>query len=79
MNRIRSEPSYVELTAAADGLRHRITEPAYEEGLTTGAGRYTALCGRSVMTAALITVPGPVCHECTRQRVGEPLEAGSGC
>ena len=78
MNRIWSGPSYVELTAAADGLRHRIAEPAYEEGLTTGAGRYTALCGRSVMTAALITVPGPVCREC-RQRDGEPKGAGSGC
>jgi hypothetical protein len=70
VNRIWSGASYVELTAAGDGLRHRVNEYAYEEGLTTGAGHYKTLCGRTVMAAAMITVPGPACRAC-RQRDDE--------
>ena len=56
--------SYVQLTAAADGLIHRVTERAYTQGLTSGAGRYKTLCGRTVLVTTLITEPGPVCPAC---------------
>ena len=67
MNRVWFGGSYVELTAADDGLRHRVTGQAYEEGLETGAGRYKTLCDRTVMTAAMITVPGPSCRACSQR------------
>jgi hypothetical protein len=71
VNRVWFGGSYVELTAADDGLRHRVAERAYEEGLETGTGRYKTLCDRTVMTAAMITVPGPSCRAC-RQRDDQP-------
>jgi hypothetical protein len=71
VNRVWFGGSYVELTAADDGLRHRVAERAYEEGLETGTGRYKTLCDRTVMTAAMIAVPGPSCRACG-QRDDEP-------
>ena len=54
----------VELTGADDGMSHRVTESAYSEGLTNGAGRFTATCGRDVLAAAMVTAPGPACRRC---------------
>ena len=64
MNRVWCGTSYVELTAVDDGLSHCVSETAYREGLTTGAGNYTTVCGRTVLATAMITAPGPACRKC---------------
>ena len=64
MNRVWSGASYVELTAVGDGLSHCVSDTAYREGLTTGSGRYTTVCGKTVLATAMITAPGPACRTC---------------
>lgn len=64
MNRVWFERPYFELTAADDGLNHRVTQRAYTAGLRSGEGRYKTLCGRMVPATAMITEPGPVCRAC---------------
>lgn len=56
--------SYVEVTAADDGLSHRVTQAVYESCLSAKDGRYLAVCGRVVPAAAMITQPGPICQLC---------------
>ena len=58
-------PRTTSVTSATDGRTHRIAEDAYTAGLVAGSGRYTALCGRLVMAAALVCPPGPDCQGCT--------------
>ncbi len=60
----RKGPHHIELTAADDGVSHRVTETAYREGLASGAGHYQALCGRRVLVASMITAPGRACRSC---------------
>ena len=64
MNRVWWGSSSVELTGADDGLSHRVTENAYREGLSAGAGRYRTMCGRTVLATSMITAPGPACRRC---------------
>ncbi|MGH4021509.1 MAG: hypothetical protein ACRDT0_20210 [Pseudonocardiaceae bacterium] len=52
------------VTSVTDGRRHRVAEDAYTAGLVAGSGRYTALCGRRVASAALVCPPGPDCRGC---------------
>ena len=64
MNRIWIGPTFVEVTAADDGLSHRVSQAIYDQAVQAGGGRYRAACGRTVLTAALTTPPGPVCGLC---------------
>ncbi|MBA3575575.1 MAG: hypothetical protein H0W37_11585 [Pseudonocardiales bacterium] len=52
-------PRTTPVTSATDGRTHRIADDAYLAGLVAGSGRYTALCGRRVVAAALVCPPGP--------------------
>jgi hypothetical protein len=55
--------SCVELTDQ-DGITHRLTIQAFEEGLRAASGKYTALCGRTILVAAMSSEPHAVCPEC---------------
>jgi hypothetical protein len=54
----------IELTAVEDGRSHRVEGDAYSAGLVAGAGRYTTMCGRTVLAAAMTTAPGRMCRWC---------------
>jgi hypothetical protein len=41
-----------------------ITFRLYEEGLTAAAGRYGAICGKSVLAGSLSEAPGRYCPLC---------------
>ncbi|MGH4018985.1 MAG: hypothetical protein ACRDT0_07040, partial [Pseudonocardiaceae bacterium] len=49
------------VTSATDGRCHRIAEDDYSAGLVERTGRYTALCGRGVPSAPMVSPPGPDC------------------
>ena len=55
--------SYLELTDQ-DGVTHRLTIEAFEEGLRAASGKYTALCGSTILVAAMSSEPHTVCPEC---------------
>ncbi len=63
MSRVWLAPSFVHLTSA-QGETHLIAMRLYEESLATGEGRYTALCGSSVLVASMVAEPGRVCALC---------------
>ncbi|MDQ3600449.1 MAG: hypothetical protein M3408_04200 [Actinomycetota bacterium] len=52
------------MTSTADGRDHLLSQQATTAGLVAGHGRYTALCGRPVVAASLVTPPGPTCLDC---------------
>ena len=52
------------VTSTADGRDHLLSQQATTAGLVAGHGKYTALCGRLVVAAALVTPPGPTCLDC---------------
>ena len=52
------------VTSTADGRDHLLSEQATTAGLVAGHGKYTALCGRLVVAASLVTPPGPTCLDC---------------
>jgi len=52
------------MTSTADGRDHLLSEQATTAGLVAGHGKYTALCGRLVVAASLVTPPGPTCLDC---------------
>jgi hypothetical protein len=52
------------MTSTADGRDHLLSQQATTAGLVAGHGKYTALCGRLVMAASLMTPPGPTCLDC---------------
>ena len=52
------------MTSTADGRDHLLSQQATTAGLVAGHGKYTALCGRLVVAAALVTPPGPTCLDC---------------
>ncbi|MDQ3274151.1 MAG: hypothetical protein M3Q39_03740 [Actinomycetota bacterium] len=52
------------MTSTADGRTHLLSEQATTAGLVAGHGQYTALCGRLVVAASLVTPPGPTCLDC---------------
>lgn len=74
----------VPVTSTRDGFEHLVADTEMAPG---SAGRYVALCGRSVWAAALVCPPGPRCPPASRsatppRRVGdgtaERTGAGSG-
>ncbi len=52
------------MTSTADGRDHLLSQQATTAGLVAGHGKYTALCGRPVVAASLVTPPGPTCLDC---------------
>ena len=52
------------MTSTADGRNHLLSQQATTAGLVAGHGKYTALCGRVVVAASLVTPPGPTCLDC---------------
>ncbi len=52
------------MTSILDGRDHLLSEQAATAGLVAGHGEYTALCGRRVVAAPLVTPPGPTCLDC---------------
>lgn len=55
--------SYLELTDQ-DGITHRLTIQAFEEGLHEASGKYMACCGRTVLVASMSSEPHTVCRTC---------------
>ena len=52
------------MTSTLDGRDHLLGEQATTAGLVAGHGEHTALCGRRVVAASLVTPPGPTCLDC---------------
>lgn len=52
------------------GWAHLLTREAFEQGLSEGAGRCGALCGRRIASASLVAAPDYYCRSCV---VLEPL------
>ncbi|MGH3979477.1 MAG: hypothetical protein ACRDRZ_10840, partial [Pseudonocardiaceae bacterium] len=57
-------PRTTAVTSAADGRTHQVADDDYTAGLVARSGRYTALCGHTVVAAALVCPPGPACRDC---------------
>ncbi|MGH4019320.1 MAG: hypothetical protein ACRDT0_08805 [Pseudonocardiaceae bacterium] len=57
-------PRTTPVTSAADGRVHWVADDAYTAGLAAHSGRYTALCGHTVVAAAMVCPPGPACRNC---------------
>ncbi len=68
--RIRSH--VVRLTCAVDGRSHRVTDHAFDVGRRDGYCR--ALCGHTVVAAALVSPDGAPCRSCSQR--ADWLEAG---
>lgn len=64
---VATSRALTEMTCVADGRSHRLTDAAFEDGLRARLGRFTAVCGHSVLAAALATRPGRPCPECLAQ------------
>lgn len=58
----------VTVTCARDGREHVVADEAMTPG---NAGRYLALCGWPVWTAALVCPPGPRCSACVAVRAAD--------
>lgn len=52
------------VTSTADGRDHLISPRAMASGLVAGHGDDTAICGRAVVAAPMVTPPGPTCLDC---------------
>ncbi|HYZ08431.1 MAG TPA: hypothetical protein VE709_07575 [Pseudonocardiaceae bacterium] len=52
------------VTSTADARDHLLNEQATTAGLVAGHGEYTALCGRRVVAAALVSPRGSTCLDC---------------
>lgn len=59
----------VPVTSTRDGFEHLVADTEMAPG---SAGRYVALCGRSVWAAALVCPPGPRCPACIAVRNAAP-------
>jgi len=64
MGRTVLAAAFVQVTSAQDGSAHLVALRLYEEGVLSGEGRYTALCGGAVLAAAMATAPGRRCPLC---------------
>ncbi|WP_214405560.1 hypothetical protein [Pseudonocardia lacus] len=61
MDRVLLAAAFVQVTSAGDDMAHLVAFRLYEEGLMSGEGRYTAMCGKAVLAAAMATAPGRRC------------------
>ncbi|MCO1659116.1 hypothetical protein [Pseudonocardia humida] len=67
MSRLGPGRSFVLVRGADDGMAHLVGYRLYESGLIGGEGRYLAVCGRTVLAAAMAAEPGRVCRLCRAQ------------
>jgi hypothetical protein len=58
---VRGMADWLLVTRAADGHEHWVGDDVCG---AHRSGRYPALCGRLVMSAALAAAPGPACQAC---------------
>jgi hypothetical protein len=56
--------AFVQLVSAEDAAVHLVAFRLYEQGLVSGAGRFTATCGKAVLAASMATAPGRRCPLC---------------
>lgn len=64
MDRVRLATAFVQVTSGEDDTTHLVPFRLYEEGLMSGAGRYIAVCGRTVLAASMAAAPGRRCPLC---------------
>lgn len=64
MPTIASTGSFVWITTADESVDHALSDDAMTDGLTTGLGEYSALCGARFRPAALVSPPAPLCARC---------------
>jgi hypothetical protein len=62
--------AFVQVMSAEDDTTHLVAYRLYEAGLTSGTGRYAAMCGKSVLAASMATAPGRGCPLCRASRHG---------
>ena len=62
---------WVWVTSTVDGADHLVTDVAMAAGLAARRGMFLALCGASVVAAAMVTPPGHWCAPC--QALAQPL------
>jgi hypothetical protein len=55
----------VSVTCSRDGRSHQISDVILADELMRGSSGMTALCGRTIVAAALSDPPGPPCPLCT--------------
>lgn len=58
------------VTSTRDGFEHLVAEEAMTPA---NGGRYVAMCGCAIQTAALACPPGPRCPACTAVRNAVPV------
>lgn len=56
--------AFVEVTSAHDSRAHLVATRRFEAGLLSGAGRYPATCGGTVLAASMAAAPGRRCPLC---------------
>jgi hypothetical protein len=52
------------VTSVVDEIDHALTDEDMSAGMSAGLGRYAAVCGKSVVPAALTAPPGRACPGC---------------
>jgi len=55
-----------DMTSVIDGRNHLITAADLDAGISRDQGHYQAICGATVVAAALASAPGPECAPCRR-------------
>lgn len=58
----------LDITCSQDGRAHQIDDAALASAIADGSGRIPALCGQSIVAAAMATPPGPPCPHCSEAR-----------
>lgn len=56
------------ITSSEDGHNHLVDDHVLASGLTYLSGRFTAVCGRSIVSAPMVAPPGPDCPHCCGQQ-----------
>jgi hypothetical protein len=56
-------PAYIGLVDR-EGVAHRLTLQAFDEGLEAGTGQFVAACERTLLAASLFTQARSRCPEC---------------
>ena len=54
----------VMVTCSIDGYAHQVDDAMLAEGVARGSGRLLTICGRSIVSAAMIDPPGTPCPLC---------------
>ena len=65
----------VPVSCAEDGQEHMVTDKQMGVDRASRSGRYTALCGHLVRTAAMVCPPGRSCPRCA-ETAGAQMASG---